>query len=81
MYRYCPGAADALTFVRFLFRGEIGERLEGELDQAIIVTELLSYEEVNAGRAQHRGPMVMRCIDDFPNGTGYPSDVTNQEFA
>jgi 8-oxo-dGTP pyrophosphatase MutT (NUDIX family) len=81
VYRYCPGADDGVTFVRFLFRGDLGERLEGELDRGIIAAEWLSYEEVQACCAQHRSPMVMQCIDDFRNGPGYPLDVISQEFA
>jgi 8-oxo-dGTP pyrophosphatase MutT (NUDIX family) len=81
VYRYSPATAEAVTFVRFLFRGEVGEQLEGELDQGIIAAEWLSYEAVLACRAQHRSPMVMQCIDDFRNGPGYPLDVISQEFS
>ncbi len=81
VYRYRPAAAGAGTFLRFLFRGEVGERLEGELDQGIIATEWLSYKAVLACREQHRSPMVMQGIDDFRNGPGYPLDVISQEFS
>jgi hypothetical protein len=81
VYRYSPATADAVTFVRFLFRGEVGEQLEGELDQGIIAAEWLSYEEAQACRTQHRSPMVMQCIDDFRNRPGFPLDVISQEFS
>ena len=81
VYRYSPASAGAMTFVRFLFRGEVGEQLEGELDQGIIAAEWLSYEAVLACRSQHRSPMVMQCIDDFRNGPGFPLDVISQEFS
>ncbi len=81
VYRYSPAAARDGTYLRFLFRGEISERLEGELDQGIIAAEWLSYEAVMACRAQHRSPMVMQCIDDFRSGPGFPLDVISQEFS
>ena len=81
VYRYSPGTDDDLTYIRFLVRGEVGDQLEGELDEGIIAAEWLSYDEVAACRAQHRSPMVMRCIDDFRNGPGYPLDVISREFA
>jgi 8-oxo-dGTP pyrophosphatase MutT (NUDIX family) len=81
VYRYRPVAPGAVTYLRFLFRGEVGERLEGELDQGIIAAVWLGYEEVKACRALHRSPMVMQCIDDFRNGPGYPLDVISQEFS
>ncbi len=81
VYRYSPAGEVEPTFLRFLFRGEVGERLEGELDQGIIAAEWFSYEEVEACRGQHRSPMVMQCIDDFLNCPGYPLDVISQVFA
>jgi hypothetical protein len=81
VYRYSPGTADSVTFVRFLFRGKVGERLEGALDRGIIAAEWLSYPEVQACREQHRSPMVMQCIDDFRSGPGYPLQVISQEFS
>lgn len=81
IYRYRPDAKADKTYLRFLFRGEVGDRIEGELDQDIIAAEWLSYEQVVSCRAQHRSPMVMQCIDDFRNRPGYPLDVISQEFA
>ena len=81
VYRYSPASAGAMTFVRFLFRGEVGEQFEGELDQGIIAAEWLSYEAVLACRSQHSSPMVMQCIDDFRKGPGFPLDVISQEFS
>jgi len=81
IYRYKPDPAASKTYIRFLFRGEVGERLDGPLDSGIIAAEWLSYEQVIACRDQHRSPMVLQCIDDFINGAGYPLDVISQEFA
>ena len=81
VYRYCPDPESDKTYLRFLFRGDVGERLEGKLDQGIIAAEWLSYDEVLACRAQHRSPIVLQGIDDFRSGPGYPLDVISQEFA
>ena len=81
IYRFKPDPAADKTYIRFLFRGEVGERLEGPLDDGIIAAEWLSYEQVYACRAQHRSPMVLQCIDDFRSGPGYPLDVLSREFA
>lgn len=81
IYRFKPDPAADKTYIRFLFRGEVGERLEGPLDNGIIAAEWLSHEQVYACRAQHRSPMVLQCIDDFLEGPGYPLDIISQEFA
>ena len=81
IYRYRPHLERSDTYLRFLFRGEVGERLDGPLDDDIIAAEWLSYEQVLDCREQHRSPMVMRGIDDFRQHPGYPLDIISAEFA
>jgi len=81
IYRFRPDPAKDKTYLRFLFRGEVGEWVEGELDQGIIAAEWLSYDEIVACRAQHRSPMVLQCIEDFRDGPGYPLDIISKVFA
>ena len=81
IYRYRPDPKADKTYLRFLFRGDVGDRIEGELDRDIIAAEWLSYEEVVSCRAQHRSPMVMQSIDDSRDRPGYPLDVISQVFA
>lgn len=81
IYRYCPRAGDDDTFLRFLFRGAIGDRIDGPLDEEILAAEWLSYEQVRDCRAQHRSPLVMRGVDDSLQRRGYPLDVISAEFA
>ena len=81
IYRYQPNAEDDDTFLRFLFRGEVGERLDGPLDDEIIAAEWLSYDQVLDCRKQHRSPLVMRGIDDCRQRPGYPLDIISAEFA
>jgi 8-oxo-dGTP pyrophosphatase MutT (NUDIX family) len=81
IYRFKPDPAADKTYIRFLFRGEVGERLDGPLDAGIIAAEWLSHEQVCACRDQHRSPVVLQCIDDFLEGPGYPLDVISRDFA
>jgi len=81
VYRYRPSESKDMTYLRFLFRGEVGEPLEGDLDEGIIAVEWLSYDEIVACRAQHRSPMVLQCIDDYRRGPGFPLDVISEDFA
>ena len=80
-FEYYPNPAKDKTYLRFLFRGDVGERVEGELDQGIIAAEWLNYDEILACRAQHRSPMVLQCIEDFRDGPGYPLDIISKVFA
>jgi 8-oxo-dGTP pyrophosphatase MutT (NUDIX family) len=81
IYRYQPSRESARTYLRFLFRGVVSERLDGELDEGIIAAEWLSYEQVVACRDQHRSPMVLQCIDDYRRTPGFSLDVISEEFA
>ena len=81
IYRFQPEGDSDMTYLRFAFRGEVGEQLAGELDAGIIAALWLNYDEVLACRAQHRSPMVLQCIDDYRQGPGFALDVISQEFA
>jgi len=81
IYRFCPTADPGMTYLRFLFHGEVGERLAGALDPDIIEAEWLSYDQVVACRDQHRSPMVLRGIDDYRRAPGFSLDVFSEEFA
>lgn len=81
IYRYQPKSGNDMTYLRFLFRGEVGERSDGPLDEGIIAAEWLDYDEICRCRAQHRSPMVLQCIEDFLDGPGYPLDILSREFS
>ena len=81
IYRYpLPGVSEQ-TYIRFLFRGEVGERIEGKLDQGIISAQWMSYEEILTCRQQHRSPMVLQGVEDFINSPGFPLQIISQVFA
>lgn len=67
-----PGGED-VTYLRFAFRGELGEREPGRaLDQGIVRTLWLTPEEVRASAARHRSPLVLRCMEDYLAGASHP---------
>jgi len=63
----------ATTFVRFGFRGRVGEPDRSRpLDQGIVRRHWVSREEMLAHPVPLRSPMVLRCIDDYLAGIQYP---------
>ena len=54
------------TFIRFAFVADIvAHEPERPLDAGILRALWLPYDELAARRAQHRSPLVLRCVDDF----------------
>ncbi len=65
-----------ITYLRFAFCGELGSQQAGRrLDTGIIRTVWLSPDEIRASSAQHRSPMVLRCMEDYLRGQRYPIDL------
>ena len=65
-----PGAR---TILRIAFAGIVGERDEAlPLDRAILRTLWLGRPELVARTAEHRSPLVLRCIDDYLAGIRHP---------
>jgi 8-oxo-dGTP pyrophosphatase MutT (NUDIX family) len=81
IYRYQPSPGNPDTYLRFLFRGEVGAIIDGPLDDEIVAVEWLAYQQLLDCRDQHRSPMVMQAIDDSRNRKGFPLDVISTEFA
>lgn len=62
-----------VTYLRLAFTGAVGEPLPGRaLDAEIVRTLWLTPQELRERSAQHRSPLVMRCIDDHCAGRRYP---------
>ena len=61
------------TFVRFSFVAEPRDHDAARpLDNGIARALWLTYDEVAARRADHRSPLVLRCIDDYRTGVRWP---------
>jgi 8-oxo-dGTP pyrophosphatase MutT (NUDIX family) len=66
---------EAVTYVRFAFTGELGSSEPGRaLDRGILRVLWLSADEIRACRAEHRSPLVMKCVDDYLAGRRFPLD-------
>ncbi|MCX7897757.1 MAG: NUDIX hydrolase [Rhodocyclaceae bacterium] len=65
-----------VTYLRFAFSGELGPyEADRPLDVGIVRTVWLAREEIAARRAQHRSPLVWRCIEDYLAGRRYPLEL------
>jgi 8-oxo-dGTP pyrophosphatase MutT (NUDIX family) len=71
-----PPDGNGVTYLRFAFCGELGAHdAERALDAGILRALWLTREEIAARAAEHRSPLVQRCIDDFLGGARYPLDL------
>ena len=62
-----------VTYLRFAFRGTVGEVQAGRaLDEGIVRTLWLTPDEIRASRARHRSPLLLRCVEDHLAGRHYP---------
>jgi 8-oxo-dGTP pyrophosphatase MutT (NUDIX family) len=72
------GDAARVTYVRFAFTGQLGPKETGRaLDAGILRTLWLSADEIRAQTAQHRSPLVMKCVDDYVAGQRFPLSVVH----
>lgn len=54
---------------------------EATLDEGILQAHWLTREELLQRQAQHRSPLVLRCIDDYLAGERYPLTVLKSLLA
>jgi len=81
IYRLVPDKNSNTTYIRYLFRGNIGKNFNGRLDDGIISAEWMGYEEIQSCREQHRSPLVLQCIEDYLHKQPYPLDIIDHMFA
>jgi 8-oxo-dGTP pyrophosphatase MutT (NUDIX family) len=76
LWRSEADAASATTYLRFAFIGEVGSLDAARaLDDGILRTLWLTPDGIAARRAEHRSPLVQRCIDDYLRGRRYPLEL------
>jgi len=81
VYRWHYAAKD-VTFLRFCFAGEAGDfHKERKLDKEIVQLHWLTPAELEARKAEHRSPLVAKCVRDFLAGKRFPLDLFSPEFA
>ena len=65
--------AEAVTYLRFAFCGELGEVQVGrQLDTGIVRTLWMTPGEIRASAGRHRSPLLVRCMEDHLAGQRYP---------
>jgi 8-oxo-dGTP pyrophosphatase MutT (NUDIX family) len=73
-------APEDLTFLRFCFRGRLLGTEDRPLDKEIVRLHWLTPQELRARRADHRSPLVQKCVDDFLAGRNFPLEVLSKDF-
>jgi len=61
-----------VTYLRFAFRGQLGASVDSPLDEGILRTLWMTYDELLATRPRHRSDLVMQCVDDYLAGKRAP---------
>ena len=80
IYRWRDPRKD-FTFLRFAFRGKVGTAENRALDKEIVGVHWLTPDEVKQRSAEHRSPLVQKCVDDFLAGRSFPLDLFSREFS
>jgi 8-oxo-dGTP pyrophosphatase MutT (NUDIX family) len=80
VYRWHYAAKD-VTFLRFCFVGKILSREDRPLDKEIVRLHWLTPDELRRRKAEHRSPLVQKCVDDYLAGRRFPLDFFSPEFA
>jgi 8-oxo-dGTP pyrophosphatase MutT (NUDIX family) len=80
VYRWHYAVKD-VTFLRFCFTGKILGQEQTPLDKEIVRLHWLTPDELQKRKADHRSPLVQRCVDDFLAGRRYPLELFSKEFA
>jgi len=66
-------AGQDVTYMRFAFSGDLGEREPGRaLDHGIVRTLWMTPEEIRASVARHRSPLLLQCVEDHLAGRRHP---------
>jgi 8-oxo-dGTP pyrophosphatase MutT (NUDIX family) len=78
IYRW-EAADTGATFVRFSFAAVARVHDPSRpLDVGIHRALWLTYDEIVARRAEHRSPLVLRCLDDYRAGQRLPAELVQE---
>ena len=80
VYRWHYAAKD-VTFLRFCFSGKVLGTDKRPLDKEIVALHWLSLDELKKRKAEHRSPLVQKCVEDYLAGQRYPLALFSPEFA
>ena len=77
VYRWHYAAKD-VTFLRFCFMGKILSQEQRPLDKEIVRLHWLTPDELEKRKAEHRSPLVQKCVDDYLAGRRFPLDLLRE---
>jgi 8-oxo-dGTP pyrophosphatase MutT (NUDIX family) len=69
-----------VTFLRFCFHGTAKQKEDSPLDKEIVAVHWLTVEELKSRKAEHRSPLVQKCVDDFLAGNDFPLALFSAEY-
>jgi 8-oxo-dGTP pyrophosphatase MutT (NUDIX family) len=70
-----------VTFLRFCFRGTVRQKEDSPLDKEIVALHWLTVDELKRRKAEHRSPLVQKCVEDFLAGNDFPLGVFSAEYS
>ena len=71
-----PATGEDVTYLRFAFGGKVGAPDPARpLDRGIVRTLWMTLPELQASRARHRSPHVLRSVEDYLAGRRLPLDA------
>lgn len=80
VYRWHYAPKD-VTFLRFCFAGKVLKKTDLPLDKEIIALHWLTLDQLKARKADHRSPLVQRCVEDHLAGRNFPLGLFSEDFA
>ena len=80
VYRWHYAPKD-VTFLRFCFAGRPLGTEDRALDKGIVAARWLTLDELRQRKAQHRSPLVLKCVEDYIAGRRFPLELLSAEFA
>jgi 8-oxo-dGTP pyrophosphatase MutT (NUDIX family) len=81
VYRWFYTPKD-ITYLRFCFSGDVGAFDEDrKLDKEIVALHWLTPAQLTDRRAEHRSPLVQKCVEDFLAGRRYPLEILSPQFS
>jgi len=71
-----PATGEDVTYLRITFVGRASDPEPGRtLDHGIVRTVWMTPDEIRSSVARHRGPSVLRCLDDHLAGRRHALDT------
>ena len=73
--------ADAVTYLRFAFCGQLGAfEADRRLDEGIVRTLWMTADEIAASAARLRSPAVLQCVRDYMAGNRFSLDLLHTDL-